>query len=80
MKDHIKNDLANCTVYDHVVSLVDEYIDYYNNYRYQWDLAKLSPNEFYKFVTTGVYPLNITNIPNVPNDWKLPAELGIEEK
>lgn len=67
-------------MYDHVVSLVDEYIDYYNNYRYQWDLAKLSPNEINKFVTTGVYPLNITNIPNVPKDWKLPSELGTEEK
>ncbi|WP_367614333.1 hypothetical protein [Allobaculum sp. Allo2] len=31
---------------------------YYNEERYQWDLAKLSPDEFYKYVTTGRYPLS----------------------
>jgi len=34
------------------------WIDYYNNDRYQWALAKLSPREYYRFVTTGIYPLN----------------------
>ena len=34
-------------------------INYYNNDRYQWNLAKLSPTEFYKYVTTGEYPINI---------------------
>ena len=28
----------------------------YNNDRYQWDLAKLSPNEYYRYLTTGSYP------------------------
>jgi hypothetical protein len=28
-------------------------IDYYNNDRYQWSLAKLSPCEYYRYVTTG---------------------------
>ncbi|CAH0541088.1 hypothetical protein, partial [Oscillospiraceae bacterium] len=23
---------------------------------YQWDLAKLSPNEYYRYLTTGSYP------------------------
>ena len=27
------------------------------NERYQWQLAKLSPNEYYEYLTTGVYPL-----------------------
>jgi len=27
--------------------------------RYQWELACLSPNEYYNYVTTGVYPLSI---------------------
>jgi hypothetical protein len=31
-------------------------MDYYNNDRYQWDLAKLSPNEYYHYITTGAYP------------------------
>ena len=28
-----------------------------NNDWYQWDLAKLSPNEYYVYLTTGAYPL-----------------------
>ena len=55
MKDEI--DLSKCKTYDDVRSRVDDWIDYYNNERYQWDLAKLSPTEYYNFVTTGVYPL-----------------------
>ena len=31
-------------------------MDYYNNNRCQWDLAKLSPNEYYHYITTGEYP------------------------
>lgn len=32
-------------------------MDYYNNDRYQWGLDKLSPNEYYQYVTTGTYPI-----------------------
>ena len=32
-------------------------IDYYNNERYQWQLAKLAPNEYYNYITTGIYPI-----------------------
>ena len=35
---------------------IDDWMDYYNNDRYQWDLAKLSPNEYYDYLTTGIYP------------------------
>lgn len=66
MKDHIRKDLAACTKFSEVKAIVDGYIDYYNKYRYQWQLAKLSPDEYYKFVTTGVYPLDIVNVPPVP--------------
>ena len=76
MKDHIKAKLADCTEFAEVQSLIDDYMDYYNNHRYQWNLAKLSPNEFYHFVTTGVYPLDVTNTPSPPTARKLPAELG----
>ena len=34
----------------------DRWMDYYNNDRCQWDLAKLSPNEYYHYITTGEYP------------------------
>ena len=36
---------------------VDDWFDYYNNDRYQWQLAKLSPRQYYRYVTTGEYPL-----------------------
>lgn len=61
MKDEI--DLSNCRDFPDVKYKIDDWIDYYNNDRYQWQLAKLSPNEFYQFITTGNYPLAINNIP-----------------
>lgn len=76
MKDHIKDDLAAAAEFSEVKAIVDDYMDYYNNERYQWKLAKLSPNEYYKFVTTGVYPLDIPNVPELPVIEKDPSELG----
>ncbi len=38
------------------LSTADDWIDYYNNDRYQWDLAKLSPNEYYTYLSSGAYP------------------------
>ena len=56
MKDEI--DLGKCTTFREVKSVIDDWMDYYNNERYQWQLAKLSPNEYYQYITTGQYPLN----------------------
>lgn len=58
MKDEIRDDLKKCRTFQEICSLLDEQIRYYNEERYQWDLAKLSPDEFYKYVTTGRYPLS----------------------
>ena len=55
MKDEI--DVSNCADFCEVKDIIDDWIDYYNNERYQWDLAKLSPNEYYSYITTGIYPL-----------------------
>lgn len=33
-----------------------DYIDYYYNDRYQWQLAKLSPNEYAEYVRIGYIP------------------------
>lgn len=76
MKDHIGIKLAACTAFEEVQAIADDYMDYYNNWRYQWNLAKLSPNEYYNFVTTGVYPLDISTAPDVPAIKKQPKELG----
>ena len=78
MKDHISSKLKECTEFHQVKAIIDDYIDYHNNDEYVWDLCMLSPNEFYKFVTTGIYPLNIKNPPKVPEIRKLPHELGIK--
>ena len=76
MKDHIGDKLKKCTEYLQVKALVDDYMDYYNNERYQWELAKLSPNEYYQFCITGTYPLKVPNPPLVPAATKDPKELG----
>lgn len=78
MKDHIKAKLAECTEFAEVQVIIDDYMDYYNNRRYQWHLAKLAPNEFYKFVTTGEYPLDVSNVPALPVIAKKPEHLGIK--
>lgn len=57
MKDHIENRIKCCTEFLEVKAIIDDWMDYYNNDRYQWELAKLSPNEYYDYVTTGIYPL-----------------------
>lgn len=55
MKDEI--DLSKCKEFTEVKEIIDDWMDYYNNERYQWNLAKLSPNEYYEYITTGIYPL-----------------------
>lgn len=76
MKDSIKDKLEKATTYEEVKKTIDDYIYYYNNERYQWDLAKLSPNEYYEFCTTGKYPLKVANPPQAPVPSKSLDELN----
>ena len=55
MKDEI--DVSGCTNCDEFLTVITDWTDYYNNDRYQWDLAKLSPREYCKYATTGLYPI-----------------------
>jgi len=57
MKDEI--DISQCLTFDDIYQVISNWTDYYNNDRYQWDLAKLSPREYYKYLISGVYPLTI---------------------
>ena len=41
---------------------------YYNNDRYQYNLAMLSPNEYLEYYMTGEYPLN--HIAKEPDEYK----------
>ena len=70
MKDHIGDKLKDCTMYCEVLAIIDDWMDYYNNDRYQWELARLSPNEYYEYITTGIYPIK-GRIPS--------ADMGDEE-
>lgn len=56
MKDELLDQVRSRTTFDEVSSDIDDWMDYYNNDRYQMGLMKLSPNEYYELITTGVYP------------------------
>jgi hypothetical protein len=55
MKDEIH--IIPSDTHSVIETKISDWMDYYNKDRYQWSLAKLSPNEFYEYVTTGEYPL-----------------------
>ena len=57
MKDEIMYYVEKCNTFEEVKVRVDDWMDYYNNDRYQMDLLKLSPTEYYKYLITGIYPL-----------------------
>lgn len=57
MKDEVHVD--KCETFSDLQFEFDDYMDYYNNDRYQWDLAKLSPNEYAKYYETGEYPIKV---------------------
>ena len=57
MKDEIHINKFN--TFHELKQEVDNYMDYYNNERYQWDLAKLSPNDYFKYIETGEYPIKV---------------------
>lgn len=52
MKDEI--DISECTKYREVKAIIDGWTEDYNSERYQWQLEKLSPDEYYRYKTTGI--------------------------
>lgn len=60
---HMKHEinLTECLNYEEVKNRISDWIDYYNKDRYQWRLAKLSPDEYYQYITTGNYPIHPAN-------------------
>lgn len=66
MKDDLKT-LHTINTFADLQEKVDDYMDYYNKDRYQWNLAKLSPNQYAAFIKTGEYPLSrLVKTPEVP--------------
>ena len=67
MKDEI--DISWCTTFEDIHRVISDWTDYYNNDRYQWDLARLSPREYYRYLMTGVYPVEIPKPKGIENTW-----------
>ena len=57
MKDEI--DLSGCTCFAQIHEAIRIWADYYNYERYQWNLARLAPAEYYQYLMTGKYPLGV---------------------
>ena len=64
MKDELRAEIEWCKTFEDVLVKVDDWMDYYNNDRYQWELMKLSPKEYYEYLQTGIYPLPINKSKN----------------
>ena len=75
LKDHIRDRIADCSTFEETKAEADRFIDYYNNGRYQWKLAKLAPAEFYGFCLTGIYPLSLHDPPERPVPVKTAEDL-----
>lgn len=59
MKDEVVYYIEKCETIENVKERIADWMDYYNNERYQWELLKLSPTEYYEYVTTGHYPITV---------------------
>ena len=42
----MKLNIKNCETLDDVKAEIDNYMIYYNNYRYQWNLKKMTPVQY----------------------------------
>lgn len=58
MKDELSEKAQTWKEFSDVCASIDDWIEYYNNERYQWGLEKLSPNQYYNYITTGYNPLS----------------------
>jgi len=56
MKQELQSKKKRWSSYEDAKAAIDDWMDYYNNDRYQMGLAKMSPCEYYQYITTGKYP------------------------
>lgn len=59
MKDELTDKKENWNSIEAIRADIDDWMDYYNNDRGQWNLGKLTPNEFYNYTVTGINPLSL---------------------
>lgn len=45
---HLKDEISikDCETFEDLVKEIDEYIEYYNNFRGQWNLKKMTPVQY----------------------------------
>lgn len=48
LKDEV--DIKHCNTFDELHTLISDYIDYYNNDRYQWNLNKMTPTQYRNYL------------------------------
>ena len=48
LKDEV--DIEHCNTFDELHTLISDYIDYYNNDRYQWNLNKMTPIQYRNYL------------------------------
>ncbi len=51
MKDEV--DIKKCKSLKELIKKLDKYMNYYNNYRYQWNLKKMTPVEYRNHLLTS---------------------------
>ena len=56
MKQELQGRMKSWKSFEEVQSAIDDWMDYYNNDRYQVGLLKMSPTEYYSYIITGKYP------------------------
>ncbi len=56
MKDELRDKMLSWKTFEDIKRDVDDWIDYYNNDRCVWKLAKLPPRKYYEYLKTGEYP------------------------
>lgn len=62
MKDELKVRSRQWTSLSEASAAINDWIDYYNHDRYQIGLKKLSPGEYYIYLTKGIYPESMLSL------------------
>ena len=58
LKTDVIDLVARCRTLASAIQLTYGYLEAYNTKHYQYELAGLTPEEFYGYATTGIYPLD----------------------
>lgn len=61
MKDELSPYQSSWKTFEDVKRSIDDWMDYYNHDRGQWNLKKLSPKEYYNYILTGINPLSMNS-------------------